>query len=246
MTDLPPVIEADWPAPQDIVAFTTTRAGGVSVGPYAGLNLGSRCGDSPEAVAENRRLLQSRLPAGQVPAWLRQVHGNKVVELSEANALEWEADASVGNLHGHSCVVQTADCLPILLVSIDGAVGGAVHGGWRGLHAGVLQNAVAALPAPAANIMAWLGPAIGQQAFEVGPEVRAAFVESDKKHVEAFEPGRKDRWHADLYRLARQILRRIGVRQVYGGGWCTYSDPQLFSYRRSATCGRMATVIARR
>lgn len=245
MSSLPTVIRADWPAPKDIVAFTTTCAGGVSEGPYASFNLGARCGDEPDAVAENRTLLQSGLLGGQTCRWLKQVHGTRIVDLRADLENEPEADASMGDLKDFSCVVLTADCLPVLLVSADGAVGAAVHCGWRGLQAGVLQKAVESLPAAGEDTLAWLGPAISQAAFEVGPEVRDAFVLSKTEHQRAFEPGQGDRWHADLYLLARQVLARAGVRQIFGGGWCTYSDPRFYSYRRSGVCGRMATVLAR-
>lgn len=245
MSDSPTVIRADWPAPEGIVAFTTTCAGGVSEGPYASFNLGERCGDQPAAVAHNRRLLQAELLLGQTPVWLKQVHGTHIVDLTENRDVEPEADGSMSDLRDYSCVVLTADCLPVLLLSADGAVGAAVHCGWRGLKAGVLHNAVEALPAPARNTLAWLGPAIGQKAFEVGPEVRDAFLDRNPEHGQAFEPGQGDRWHADLYLLARQVLARAGVQHIFGGGWCTYSDPRFYSYRRSGVCGRMATVLAR-
>nr|WP_232470538.1 peptidoglycan editing factor PgeF [Methylococcus sp. BF19-07] len=218
------------------------RLGGVSAGVYAGLNLGLHVGDDPAAVATNRALLRRNLGLPAEPAWLRQVHGNAAVEAGRE--AEPEADASYTWNVGVVCAVMTADCLPVLLCTRDGAGVAAVHAGWRGLAGGVIEQAVAALGA--SDLLAWLGPAIGPEAFEVGDEVRAAFLAQDAESDAAFRPGDNGRWLADIYRLARLRLRRLGIRDVHGGGWCTYGDEsRFFSYRRDGVTGRMATLVWR-
>ncbi|MDD3352736.1 peptidoglycan editing factor PgeF [Zoogloea sp.] len=235
-------ISPDWPAPVRVRALSTTRAGGVSQAPYASLNLGTHVGDRPEAVAENRRLLAAHLPAE--PCWLNQVHGARVVDAAGPGGLP-DADAAFARETGQVCAVMTADCLPVLLCDRSGQVVAAAHAGWRGLHGGVLEATVGAMAVPSSQILAWLGPAIGPDAFEVGEEVRARFMALDPASAKAFRPApAHGKWMADLYLLARQRLAALGVSAVHGGGACTVSDAQrFFSYRRDGTTGRMASLI---
>lgn len=243
-TDL---IIPDWPAPANVRAFFTTRSGGVSRGPYASLNLGAHVGDEPHSVAENRRRVGTLLPAA--PVWLNQVHGVNVVRaesLLGSTATVVPADASVTAQHAVPCAVIVADCLPVLFSTKDGSQVGAAHAGWRGLLNGVLERTVEALGNDPADVIAWLGPAIGPNAFEVGAEVLAAFVSAEANDASAFRATseRRDKFLADIYALARARLRRAGIREIYGGGFCTVSDfARFFSYRRDATTGRMAGLI---
>lgn len=234
----------DWPAPAGVRAACATREGGVSLGPHAGLNLGSACGDDPAAVAENRRRLAVQLGLPSEPQWLKQVHGTRVVEAPLAGPLP-EADAAWTAQPGVVCVAQAADCLPVLFCADDGSVVAAAHAGWRGLCAGVLEATVAAMPVPATRLLAWLGPAIGPEAFEVGDEVRDAFVAADPQAAACFVAGeRPGHLHADLFALAVQRLARAGVRRVHGGGLSTHADPaRFYSFRRDGVCGRMAALI---
>jgi YfiH family protein len=239
------LILPDWSAPPRVRACTTTRRGGVSIGPFASLNLAGHVGDDPDAVAANRARLSAALALPAEPVWLHQVHGCEVAAAdTAAGPTPPAADAVVARAPGQVCAVLTADCLPLLLCDRAGSVCAAVHAGWRGLHAGVIEAAVARLALPGAALLAWLGPAIGPARFEVGPEVREAFIASDAAAVDAFRRGRGDRWFADLYALARLRLAALGVRQVSGGGLCTLSDPgRFYSYRRDGRTGRMATLI---
>jgi YfiH family protein len=235
-------IEPDWPAPARVRAFVTTREGGASEGEHGTLNLGLRCGDDPGRVAANRRAVQAHLPSA--PAWLVQVHGTAVADLDAANAAPSPADAAVTARPGRVAVVLTADCLPVFLCLEDGSRVAVAHAGWRGLAAGVLESAVAALGDDAARVLAWLGPAIGPGAFEVGPEVREAFVDVDEAAAGAFRAHRDDRYLADLYALARGRLARAGVASVSGGGFCTYTESErFFSYRRVRESGRLGAFI---
>ncbi len=235
------VIQADWPAPPNIRAFTTTRNGGFSQGPWSSLNLGTNCGDDPQHIEKNRRSLLRLLPSE--PRWLNQVHGTNAVGWDKANDPEIKADAIVASQTGQVCAVLTADCLPVLFCNQAGSHIAAAHAGWRGLAAGVLQTTALAMDCKPADLMAWLGPAIGPQAFEVGKDVYDAFVNQNPENTTAFKP-HGDRWLADLYQLARQALNGVGVRQVWGGGNCTYSAPEkFFSYRRDEVTGRMASLI---
>jgi len=239
-----PWIEASWPAPGCVVAGCTTREGGVSGGAYASLNLGNHVGDDPAAVAENRRRFRSSLQLSAEPAWLCQVHGNHV---AIDPALGSEADSAITSRVQVACVVMVADCLPVLFCSKDGGQVAAAHAGWRGLAAGVLENTVDAFDARPASLLAWLGPAISQSSFEVGDEVRAAFVASAPEADVHFTRNERGRWQADLYGLARQRLAAIGVRDVFGGEFCTFRDSQrFFSHRRDGTSGRVAGFIFRR
>lgn len=236
-------IVPDWPAPRWVRAGSTTRGGGASQAPYDSLNLGDHVGDEPACVKENRdRLIHDhQLPAQ--PLWLRQVHGTTAVDAATVRA-GVDADASYARHPEIVCAVLTADCLPVLLCDDGGSVVAAVHAGWRGLAAGVIEATVVQLGCPAHRLMAWLGPAIGPQVFEVGEEVRRAFSDDNPECVSAFRPSPNGRWFADLYALARQRLFALGIGRVYGGHWCTYSDPvRFFSYRRDGVTGRMATVI---
>ncbi len=242
-------IRADWPAPQRILAGTTTRSGGVSLGVYASLNVAGHVGDTDESVELNRQKMIEMCGLPAEPRWLRQVHGTRVayagsVEFGDAAPA---ADAAIADSAGEVCAVLTADCLPILLCATDGSEVAAAHGGWRGLAAGICEATVAALSTAPELLIAWLGPAISQSAFEVGDEVRAAFIAVDPSAARCFCENEHGRWQADLYALARQRLATAGVGNVYGGGLCTYADAQrFFSYRRDGECGRMASFIVRR
>lgn len=237
-----PLLLPDWPAPPNVRAFVSTREGGVSAGAFASLNLGAHVGDDPAAVAENRRRF-ARAAGIAAPGWLSQVHGCDVVP---ANAAGGErADASWTAEAGLPCAVLTADCLPVLFAAVDGSCVAAAHAGWRGLAAGVLEATLATLPVPASRLMAWLGPAIGPDAFQVGDKVRTAFVGAAAEDAAAFKPDGQ-RWRADLFGLARARLRRAGVESIHGGGICTVSDAtRFFSHRRDGLSGRFATVIER-
>lgn len=234
-------IVPDWPAPAGVRALITTRSGGVSVGPCAALNLAAHVGDDPAAVAENRRRLRLHLPAE--PLWLAQVHGVGVADAASAPA-GVEADAAVASRKNAVCAVLTADCLPVLLCDEGGTVVAAAHAGWRGLAAGVIEAAVQAMAAPPSRLLAYLGPAIGPQSFEVGAEVRDAFMTCSAAAADAFVSKGRGKYLADLYCLARQRLNALGVSRVFGGGRCTYSDAEHFySYRRDRAAGRMASLI---
>jgi hypothetical protein len=238
----PDWIIPDWPAPSWVQAVSTTRAGGVSTGAYASLNLALHVADDPQAVSDNRTRLREALALPTEPVWLNQVHGRGIVDADRA-VPGAEGDGAVSRTPGHVCAVMTADCLPVLLCDRAGTVVAAAHAGWRGLADGVIEATVAAMGVPGNSLLAWLGPAIGPQAFEVGDDVRAAFMAHDPLAAEAFEPHGK-RWHADIYRLAHQRLAALGVEQVHGGGLCTYADAaRFYSYRRDGATGRMATLV---
>lgn len=214
--------------------------------PYDSLNLGMHVGDAAEAVRENRRRICKLLHLPSEPAWIEQVHGTEVSDLDvECPAPRRQrADAVVTRQAGTVCVVQVADCLPVLLAVDDGSAISAVHAGWRGLAAGVLEAAVASLRVAPGRLVAWLGPAIGPGHFEVGDEVRCAFLSRDARAHQAFEHNARGRWQCNLRRLATLRLSALGVPVAYGGNWCTYSDARsFFSYRRDGRCGRMAALI---
>ena len=233
------IIQPDWPVPPGVRALSTTRRGGVSTGPWAGLNLGTNCGDDSRAVAENRKRLAQLLPSA--PRFPNQVHGRRVISFGSLE--DGEADAVIVSAPEQVCAVLTADCLPVLFCNLEGSRVAAAHAGWRGLAAGVLEQTVRALEAAPETIVAWLGPAIGQDHYEVGAEVRDAFLRADPANDAAFQAAGEG-WNADLYALARLALERAGVRQVYGGGWCTACEPERFySYRRDGVTGRMATLV---
>ncbi|MCA1245843.1 peptidoglycan editing factor PgeF [Massilia sp. MS-15] len=250
------LVRPDWPdLPATVGALATSRGGGVSTGPYddgkggGGLNLGLHCGDDPQAVQANRARLQALLPGR--PAWIAQVHGAEVVDAVTVGPGQpvRTGDASIAAAPGLVCAILTADCLPVLFASLDGKVVGAAHAGWRGLAGGVLGATVRAMrTAGADEITAWLGPAIGPQAFEVGPEVRAAFLAAlpGAETEAAFRPvfDQPVKFLADIYALARRMLAHEGITRVHGGGLCTVSAPQRFySYRRDRVTGRQGSLI---
>jgi purine-nucleoside/S-methyl-5'-thioadenosine phosphorylase / adenosine deaminase len=236
-------IEADWPAPKNVRAVASTRAGGVSIGPYASLNLGAHVGDEASAVRENRLRLRNALALPSEPLWLSQVHGTAVVEAVPHSAPP-TADASYSRSPGHACAVLTADCLPVLFCDRDGTGVAAAHAGWRGLAGGVLESALRAIGSAPDRVLAWLGPAIEQDAYEVGAEVREQFVAASADNAHAFKANDRGRWQADLYDLARRELARLGVTQVFGGGLRCHADrDRFYSFRRDGTTGRMATLV---
>jgi YfiH family protein len=233
-------IVPDWPAPARVRGLQTTRIGGFSRAPYDTLNLGTHVDDDPLTVASNRNLLNNLVPSE--PIWLEQVHGTQVV-LAEAAGCQPRGDACITRHSNTVCTVMTADCLPVLLCDGAATVVGVAHAGWRGLAAGVLESTAQAMQAAPSKLMAWLGPAIGPQSFEVGGEVRATFVSQDKAAAAAFV-AHGDKFLADIYLLARLRLHALGVTQIFGGNFCTYQDrTRFFSYRRDGRTGRMATMI---
>lgn len=237
----PACFSPQWPAPGRVRALQTLRGDGCSQPPWAGFNLAEHVGDDPAHVQANRLALAALLPAA--PCWLNQVHGTVVQDAASAPAGS-VADASFSRQAGSVCVVMTADCLPVLFCDRAGTAVAAAHAGWRGLQAGVLENTLAAMAVAPENILAWLGPAIGPQNFEVGDEVRAAFLAADTGAAAAFRPGAPGKWWCDLYLLARQGLARAGVSHIYGGTCCTVAEPRrFFSYRRDGVTGRMASLI---
>ena len=247
-------LDIHWPElPEGVGVLSTLRSGGVSTGVYddaqggGGLNLGTHVGDAPAAVAENRTLLRNLLPAD--PIWLEQVHGTEVVNAQSVSASDAapRADAIMATAGGTVCTIMTADCMPVLLADANGKVVGAAHAGWRGLASGVLQNTVSQLrEAGADEIVAWLGPGIGPERFEVGEDVLAAYQHLGPTAKSAFEPiaGKPGKYLANLPALARLVLASVGVRQVGGGERCTVSEPaEFYSFRRDRVTGRMATMI---
>jgi YfiH family protein len=231
-------IYPDWSAPKNVRAFTTTRRGGASTGDWSGFNLGARCGDDPDHVAQNRAMLDRDLP--EPVQWLHQVHGTRVLTLSDGLSAEPEADAVVTFRPGRVCAVLTADCLPVFFCSRKGDRAGVAHAGWRGLADGVLQATVAALQEDPSELLAGLGPAIGPGAYEVGAELAGAFA----GEFPAGFTRSGERYLLDLYELARLKLAAAGVNHVGGGGFCTFTESdRFFSYRRDGVTGRMASVI---
>ena len=237
-------IVPDWPAPAGVRSLITTRNGGVSHGAFASLNLGDHVGDDPDAVAANRQRVIDA--TGVNPLWLEQVHGTRVVDVGDFSAGNQapQADAAFSCKAQSACIVMTADCLPVLFCDQAGSVVAAAHAGWRGLLAGVLEETIAAMRVPGQQILAYFGPAIGAQAFEVGDEVRSAFVAVDINAASAFKPSTQGKWLADIYLLARLRLVGQGIEKIYGGSFCTVSEPErFFSYRRDGQTGRMASMI---
>lgn len=238
-----PLLKPDWILPAGVHSFSTTRNGGASHAPYHSLNLGDHVGDDARLVLENRQRLSHQLGLTQEIIWLEQVHGTKVLSLETTRPINCRADGSYSRISGQVCAIMTADCLPVLFCSVKGDEVAAAHAGWRGLQCGVLEQMLAHFMARPADIMAWLGPAIGPKQFEVGPEVRQVFIDKDPDTQCAFR-ARGDKYLADIYMLARQRLQSMGVAQVYGGDYCTVSQPELFfSYRRDKNTGRMASLI---
>lgn len=234
-----------WPAPANIKSLQTTRHGGVSPAPYDTLNLGMHVEDDPLNVARNRQLLNTYVPTE--PVWLNQVHGVAVVDAGQASCVP-DADAAWSQTKRAVCAVMTADCLPVLFCNREGSVVAAAHAGWRGLCDGVIEATIAAMPVPAESLLAWLGPAIGPRAFEVGAEVRQEFISRQREAEAAFAPVDEGKWLGDIYMLARLRLMRTGVTDIYGGGvdqeFCTYTDSErFFSFRRDGRTGRMASLI---
>jgi YfiH family protein len=230
----------DWPAPASVKACVTTREGGVSEAPFDSLNLGDHVDDRPEAVAENRRRLTDHFSIQ--PAWLQQVHGIAVAHADPG--IVATADASWTTTPGIACTAMTADCLPALFCDRAGTRVAAAHAGWRGLAAGVLEATLDSLDVPAGEVLVWLGPAIGPKAFEVGPEVREVFINQLPEAAQAFVPSdNAGKFMADIYLLARLRLAERGVTAVYGGGFCTVTDPRFFSYRRASRTGRFASLV---
>lgn len=243
------ILVPEWDVPERVAALSSLRFPGTSRGDFAAFNIGARVGDDARAVASNRRRLAELLDAGVSLQWLEQVHGNEVVRAKRGN-VEQRADAAYTTEPGVACCVTTADCLPVLFAARDGGVVAAAHAGWRGLASGVLENTLAALPAAPADVVCWLGPAIGPCHFEVGPEVRTAFLQAVPKGLGAvtsacFSPvGKHDRLMADLYGLARIRLQAAGVASITGGGHCTFCEESAFySFRRSQRTGRMVSLV---
>lgn len=238
-------IKPDWPLPDGVHAAVTLRSGGISRGNFASLNPASHVGDDPDDVARNRQIIRDRLQLPAEPCWLSQVHGVTVVNAAQAYPTPPSADASFTDQPGTVCAVLTADCLPVLFCGDDGRKIAAAHAGWRGLQAGIIAQTLQSMNCRAVSV--WLGPAIGPEQFEVGDEVRAAFVDNSPQHASAFVTHGDGKWLADIYRLARQQLAALGISDIHGGGLCTVGDDQRFySFRRDgAQTGRMASLIWR-
>lgn len=246
MTDSESWIFPDWPAPAPVHAAITTRLGpGVSAAPFERFNLGLRSGDVTDAVAANRSALQQALRLPAAPRWLRQVHGSEVAELGPLpGSSEPQADAAVSHIPGTVLAILTADCLPVLFCALDGSEIGAAHAGWRGLAGGVLEATLAQMTTASSRVLAWLGPCIGAASYEVGDDVRAAFVSHDALAGTYFAPTRPGHWLCDLAGLARQRLAAAGVAHVHGGGFDTHADTRFYSYRRDGSAsGRFASLI---
>ncbi|CNE45788.1 purine nucleoside phosphorylase YfiH [Yersinia kristensenii] len=237
------LILPDWPVPAGVKACSTTRHGGISEFPYDSLNLGTHVGDIVASVAANRQCLVEQAELPQMPVWLEQVHGTRVLHLDGKAIFDVQADAVYSCVTGQVCAVMTADCLPVLFCSLAGDEVAAAHAGWRGLCAGVLEQTLTQFNANPSSIIAWLGPAIGPQQFEVGEEVKQAFLQVDAQSAAAFTPS-GSKYLADIYLLARLRLQAAGIHAIYGGDHCTVTEKQhFFSYRRDGITGRMASLI---
>lgn len=237
-------IQPNWPAPKNVKAYATLRTGGVSLPPYQQLNLGRSTQDDPAAIAKNRALLQSVLALPSEPIWIKQTHSTTALPALPEHRLK-ECDATYTDQPNRVCIVLTADCIPVLLCHREGTHVAAIHAGWRGLANGVIEATLKNLNLPNNQLLAWLGPAIGPSAFEVGPEVREQFLHVHPEAEFAFVPSPNQRWLANLYALATLALQKQGVTDIYGGDHCTYSEPEkFFSYRRDGKeSGRMASLI---
>lgn len=237
-------IPANWPAPINVHALTTTRLGGVSEYPYTSFNLGGHCGDNPEHVQQNRKILQTALNLSNQVKWLKQTHSDIVIPFADYNNTN-EADGIYTTQALQVCAVLTADCLPILVCNRAGTEIAAIHAGWRGLAKGIIEKGLNHFQSPPSEILAWLGPAIGPKVYEVGEEVLTAFLAQDPQSIQAFQPSPNGRWLVNLYLLATQRLQKKGVTAIYGGDFCTYSDqPRFYSYRRDGQAsGRLASLI---
>jgi len=236
----PDWITPDWPAGSRVHALITTRDGGVSSGKFASLNLSMRVGDDPRRVARNRAILRACLPAE--PAWVKQVHGTAVIDAARATP-DAEADGIVTQTPGRVCAVMVADCLPVLLSDREGKSVGIAHAGWRGLAGGIVENVVQAMGVPSRDVIAYIGPGIGARRYEVGEDVRRAFVDRDPAAARSFAPRQDGKYLVDLCALARQRLAAAGVAGIHGGGFCTASEERFFSFRRDQTTGRMAGLV---
>lgn len=241
----PGMLRPEWPVPRAVRAAFTLRAGGVSAPPFDSLNLGAHVGDDAAAVAENRRRVRERLALPAEPDWIEQVHGTRVADLDLGReAVRAPADAVLTRTPGRVCAVQVADCMPVLIAARDASAVAVAHAGWRGLASGVLEQTVASLGIPSAELTVWLGPAISARHFEVGAEVRAAFMAHDAGAGAAFVANARGRWQCDLATLARRRLEALGIGEISGGSWCTFADPaRFFSFRRDGRCGRMAALV---
>jgi len=234
-------LEADWPAPDFIKAGTTLRQGGVSGSPYASFNLATHVGDEPAMVEKNRAMLNLELPTA--PQWLEQTHSTQAILLPSKEIVP-KADAAYTSKQDIVCAVMTADCLPLLITDKQGSCVAAVHAGWRGLCDGIIEATIKKLTTEPESLLVWLGPAIGADVYEVGEEVYDAFTKEDNNAKQAFTSSSEKHWLFDIYRLAKQRLNNIGVKQIYGGDRCSLSEEeQFFSYRRDDVTGRMASLI---
>lgn len=237
------IVSANWPAPANVRALTTVRAGGISRAPYESFNLGDHVGDDPEAVRQNRTRLRAALTLPAEPLWLRQVHGVHVVDAANASPGA-AADGAWTDRPGVVCAVLTADCLPIFLCDQQGTKVALLHAGWRGLAGGIVDSGLRAMSRPPEEVLVWFGPAIGPDSYEVGDDVRRVFLDDDPDAAGAFRPAGAGRWSADLYALARRQLRQRGVCAVNGGERCTLRERDTFySFRRDGATGRMASLI---
>lgn len=250
MTNNPSWIIPDWPVPPQVKTLISCRQGGVSEGVYSSLNMGLHVGDVVSAVHENRMILETQAAnmsqSGKPPAiiWTEQVHGIQVVEALMPSIEPPVADAAFTDKPGLACVVMTADCLPVFFCDEMGSKVAVAHAGWRGLLGGILEETIRAMRVPTNRLLAYLGPAIGPGAFEIGSEVRSAFVEADPTTAAAFRTAREEKWLADIYHLARLRLFKHGIERIHGGNFCTVTEKnRFFSYRRDGVTGRMASMI---
>lgn len=239
----PEFIYPEWPAPQNVRALTTTRVGGYSAAPFDSFNLSLRSGDNVEHVRRNRALLIKSAGLPAEPVWLRQVHGNRVIDAADSGPYS-EADGSYTQQPQVVCAVLTADCCPVFLCDRHGNRVAVLHCGWRGIARGLIEQGVARMKVPVVDLLGWLGPAIGPSSFEVGDDVYEAFTVHDRDAAAAFERQENGRWLADIYALVRQRLQAVGVTQIFGANYCTVLERQrFFSYRRDRVCGHMASLI---
>ena len=237
------IIKPDWPAPKNIVAFTTTRTGGVSTDACSSLNLGNRNADSAENIAANRKILRTAMQLPNEPYWINQTHSTIAITIDHDYKIT-EADASFTTETNCICVVNTADCLPLLVCDREGTAVAAIHAGWRGLLDGVIENTLDLFTQTPDEILVWLGPAIGPEVYEVGDEVRTQFIEHDPQAELAFKPSPNERWLMNIYLLARQRINKKGITAIYGGEFCTYTqNDQFFSHRRDSKTGRQCSLI---
>lgn len=237
------LITPDWPAPHWVKAYTTTRNGGFSNAPYNSLNLADHVGDNLNDVSKNRKLLQKNLHLRKPIIWLKQIHGNIIISADHPTDC-LEADAIYSRTKQTICAIQTADCLPVLVCSSSNYCVAAIHAGWKGLSAGIIETTMDTLALPPNDILVWLGPAISPKAFIVGEKVLQTFVENDSAAISAFEPLGNKQWQANLYKLAQQRLHKLGITAIFGGNYCTFSDKdRFFSFRRDKITGRMLSLI---